>query len=183
LTAHFHEHLASKLRSIGFKPSRVDNDFWIRKKGDHYEYLATYVDNILAFLREPMGIIKVIKESYSLKGVGAPKYNLGGNIDEVSEKQWIEDGVLTALSARTYIANVMEKLEKLCGVKQFAKAIFVDADHAHDMLICRLVTGVILFVNKTLVKWISKQQKTVKTSAYESELVASRIATDLAVKY
>jgi hypothetical protein len=100
----------------------ADNDFWIRKKADHYEYLATYVDKILAFSGDPMGIIKVIKESYSLKGVGAPKYYLGGNIDEVSEKQWIEDGVLTALSARTYITNVMEKFEKLCGVEQFAKA-------------------------------------------------------------
>ncbi len=308
--ARFHEHLASKLRAIGFKPSRVDNDFWIRKKEDHYEYLATYVDDILAFSRDPMGIIEVIQKSYSLKGVGTPEYYLGGNIDDVSDKQWVSDGVLVALSARTYIANVMEKLETLCGVEQFAKAncpmsdlyhpeldespllddmhaskyraligsanwvitlgrfdiayatmalarhsmapreghfkamqrvfgylrkhqkgrilidpgqfdhsdyqaeeyenwrefypdadeemppdqpeplgskaritIYVDADHAHDMLTRRSVTGIILFINKTPVKWISKRQKTVETSTYGSELVASRIATDLAIEY
>jgi hypothetical protein len=90
----FHEHLATKLRAIGFKPSRVDNDFWIRKKDDHYEYLATYVDDILAFSRDLMGIIEFIKKSYSIKGVGAPEYYLGGNIDDINEKQWVDNGVL-----------------------------------------------------------------------------------------
>jgi hypothetical protein len=47
----------------------------------------------------------------------------------------------------------------------------------------RSVTGIILFVNKTPVKWISKRQKTVESSTYGSELVAARIATDLAVEY
>jgi hypothetical protein len=56
-----------------------------------------------------------------LKGVGAPKYYLGGNIDDVKDKQWQEEGVFTALSAWTYIKNVMEKLQQLCGVEQFCK--------------------------------------------------------------
>ena len=34
-------------------------------------------------------------------------------------------------------------------------------------------------VNNTPVRWASKQQKTVETSTYSSELVASRIATEL----
>jgi hypothetical protein len=57
-----------------------------------------------------------------LKGVGTPKYYLGGNIDDIEEKQWQEEGVFTALSARTYIENVMKKLEQLCVVEQFHKA-------------------------------------------------------------
>jgi hypothetical protein len=306
----FHEHLAAKLRSMGFRPSKVDTDFWIRKHVDHYEYLATYVDDILAFSREPMKIIEDVKRCYSLKGVGAPEYYLGGSIDDIVDKQWQEEGVFTALSARTYIENVMEKLELLCGVEQFHKAnspmndiyhpetdetpllddehaskyrgligsanwiitlgrfdiayatmalarfsmapreghfkamkrvfgylrkytkgrilidpgffdqkehqsndfdnwrefypdaeeelppdqpeslgkkaritIFVDADHAHDVMTRRSVTGIILFVNKTPVKWISKRQKTVESSTYGSEMVAARVATDLAVEF
>jgi hypothetical protein len=130
----FHEHLAAKLQAIGFKPSWDDNDFWIQKKDNHYEYLATYVDDILAFSRDPMGIIDVIKKSYSLKGVGAPKYYLGGNMDDVSEKQWIDDGVIPVLSMRMYIANVMEKLEKLVGVEQFWKANCPMSDLYHPEL-------------------------------------------------
>jgi hypothetical protein len=62
-------------------------------------------------------------------------------------------------------------------------SIYVDAVHAHDMVTRRSVTGIILFVNKTPVKWISKRQKTVESSTYGSELVAAQIATNLAVKY
>ncbi len=62
---------------------------------------------------------------------------------------------------------------------------FVDADHAHDQLTRQSVTGILLFINNTPIKWISKRQKTVETSTYRSELVASRMATDaiIAVRY
>jgi hypothetical protein len=35
--------------------------------------------------------------------------------------------------------------------------IFVDAEHAHNVVTRRSVTGIVLFVNKTPVKWISKR--------------------------
>jgi hypothetical protein len=60
---------------------------------------------------------------------------------------------------------------------------FKDADHAHDVVTRRSVTGVLLFANNMPIEWISKRQKTVETSTYGSELVASRIATDLIVEY
>jgi hypothetical protein len=59
--AWFHEHLAAKLRSMGFWPNKDDTGFWIRKQDDHYEYLAMYIDDILAFSREPMKIIEGVK--------------------------------------------------------------------------------------------------------------------------
>jgi hypothetical protein len=61
--------------------------------------------------------------------------------------------------------------------------IYVDADHAHDIVTRRSVSGILLFINKTPVKWISKRQKTVETSTYGSELDAARLATELAIKY
>ena len=60
--------------------------------------------------------------------------------------------------------------------------VFVDADHAHDQLTRRSVTGIILFINNTLVKWMSKWQKTVETSTYGSELVAAQIATEMVIE-
>ena len=53
--AHFHEHLAAKLRKMGFKPSRTDLDLWYRKEKHYYKYIATYVDNILAFSKGDRG--------------------------------------------------------------------------------------------------------------------------------
>jgi hypothetical protein len=290
--ARFHEHLAAKLRKMGFKPSRTDLDLWYRKVGDYYEYIATYVDDLLAFSKNPMALIEEVKKDYVLKGVGMPEYYLGGNVEEVQDPSLLEQGIRTILSAKTYIHNVLGKLEnmfdggpfKKCstpmmesyhpelddtpllndtnhskyramigsanwvitlgrldvsyatntlarysmapreghlialkrlfgylrkhpdgqilidpnpidhseslkkftaydnwkefypeakeeippdqpvpGMKKAQITIYVDADHAHDQVTRRSVTGIVLFVNGTPVRWISKRQKTVET--------------------
>ena len=61
-------------------------------------------------------------------------------------------------------------------------SIFVDADHAHCQVTRRSVTAILVFLNSTPVRWYSKMQKTVETSTYGSELVAARIATDIAIE-
>jgi hypothetical protein len=310
--ARFHEHLAAKLRKMGFLPSKADHDLWYRKVDDYYEYIATYVDDLLAFSKDPMKLIEIIKTDYVLKGVGVPEYYLGGNVDEVTDKDLLEKGIRTILSAKTYIRNALGKLENLfdggpfkkcatpmmesyhpeCddspllddvnhtkyramigsanwvitlgrldityatntmarysmapreghlialkrlfgylrkhpdgqilvdpnpfdhtealkkytaydnwkefypdaveamppnqpvpGIRKAQITIYVDADHAHDVVTRRSVTGIILFINGTPVRWVSKRQKTVETSTYGSELVAARIAVELAMEY
>ena len=57
--------------------------------------------------------------------------------------------------------------------------VYVDADHAHDLVTRRSITGILMMLNNTPIRWVSKRQKTVETSTYGLELVASRIATEL----
>jgi hypothetical protein len=57
--------------------------------------------------------------------------------------------------------------------------VYVDADHAHDLVTRRSSTGILMMLNNTPIRWVSKRQKTVDTSIYGSELVASRVATEL----
>jgi hypothetical protein len=57
--------------------------------------------------------------------------------------------------------------------------VYVDADHAHDLVTRRSITGILVILNNTPIRWVSKRQKTVETSTYVSELVASRVATEL----
>jgi hypothetical protein len=35
--ARFHENLSEKLMSMGFQPTKVDTDFWIKDVGTHYK--------------------------------------------------------------------------------------------------------------------------------------------------
>ena len=51
----------------------------MRKKGDHYEYIAMWMDDLLVFSKTPMEIINTIKETYDLKGVGSPENYLGSD--------------------------------------------------------------------------------------------------------
>jgi len=305
--ARFREHLATTLRTLGFKETKADADFWYRDKGSHYEYIATYVDDILAWSRNPMDLMDEVKRSYTLKGVGVPEYYLGGNVEQLGE-HWNKYEVSTALSASTYIENMVPKFEKmfdmqlrtyktpmaeqahpelddtpflsdddasryrsiigslnwlinlgrfdvhyatmslsrfnvaprqghltaalrvLSYVKNYPKGkiiidgsypshvdreyqdhsnwkefypdakedisfkcptpkskeiritVYVDADHAHDQVTRRSVTGIIVFMNNTPVRWFCKKQNTVETSTYGSELVAARIATELIIE-
>ena len=141
--ARFHEILSSTLRSMSFTPCRADHDLWMRNKGDHWEYIATYEDDLLVFSKNPMQIIDTIKETYDLKGVRAPGYYLGGDFDNNfktaegtqipgisetnhSEKEnnlsniWLKHGVKTASSARTYIKKTIDRLETMVE-KEFAE--------------------------------------------------------------
>jgi Reverse transcriptase (RNA-dependent DNA polymerase) len=120
-SARFHEHLASTLRDLGFTPSRYDNDLWMKDKDDHYEYITTYVDDVLVFSRDPGAVLEALKKVYIMKGVGVPQYYLGGNV-EVLDETWQSKGIYTALSARTYIGNALEKIERLLGGPIFRSA-------------------------------------------------------------
>ena len=306
----------------------------MREKEDHYEYIAVYVDDLLVFSRDSMKIIETIRNEYDLKGVGAPEYYLGGDVDMMNSNpstkevdgtlevdhderdrhldvKWLRHHVKTAFSARTYIKNTIQRLERMMGkefslekspmaehlhpeiddspflneddhhkyrsmigcanwlitlsildiayavnafarhnmaprqghlkgvirifgyLKKFWKAriivdpnypnhsnyptpsydnwkefypdaqehiphkseiptpkglpvrltVFKDADHTHDIVTRRSVTGILLMVNNTPVKWISKRQKTVETSTYGSELVAGKQAIELILEY
>jgi hypothetical protein len=60
--------------------------------------------------------------------------------------------------------------------------VYVDADHAYDLVTRRSITGILVMLNNTPIRWVSKRQKTVETSTYGSELVASRVATELVLE-
>ena len=118
---------------MNFTPCQADHDLWMRNKGSHWEYIATYVDDLLVFSKDPMQIINTIKKTYDLQGVEAPEYYLGGDFDnnfestegkEIpgvsetnhSEKEknlssiWLKHGIKNAFSARTYIRETIERL-------------------------------------------------------------------------
>jgi hypothetical protein len=68
---------------MGYKPSRANADLYMKDCGDHYEYLATYVDDILSFSRDPMKVIEELKKDYILKGVGEPMFYIKNSVEKV----------------------------------------------------------------------------------------------------
>ena len=76
--------------------------------------MATYVDDLLVWSKDPMAVIKILEEDYILKGVGVPEYYLGGNMEYLNE-HWVQEGINMGFSAQTYIQNMIPKFEKLFG--------------------------------------------------------------------
>jgi hypothetical protein len=57
--------------------------------------------------------------------------------------------------------------------------VYVDTDHAHDLVTRRAIAEIPVMLNNKHIRWIFKLQKTVETSTYGSELVASRISIEI----
>jgi hypothetical protein len=111
--ARFHEHLSESLLRLWFKKTKHDPDLWMVDKLSHYEYLATYVDDILIWSKDPMSVIKALEKTYMLKTVGIPEYYLGWNVELLGGQAWKNQGLGLALSAKAYIQNIIPKFEGL----------------------------------------------------------------------
>ena len=71
----------------------------MRDRGDHYEYIGTFVDDLLIFSRKCQAIIELItgKYGYKLKNVGPPEYYSGADMSLNCDTGFWE------MSAKTYI--------------------------------------------------------------------------------
>jgi hypothetical protein len=78
----WHSKLADDLWDLGFKPSRADPDLWMRKMDNHYEYIATFVDDITIFSKDPHKILNTLKKMYDFKNVGDPEYYKGADLSQ-----------------------------------------------------------------------------------------------------
>jgi hypothetical protein len=102
---------------MGYVPSKADADFWMKKHKDgHYEYMTNYVDDVITFSKDAMSVIEELKQDYMPKGIGEPKYYLGGNVDPL-DTTWKDDYVSLALSACTYMKNLVERFKTVFGTK------------------------------------------------------------------
>ena len=63
--------------------------------------------------------------------------------------------------------------------------VFVDSDHAHDKITRRSITGLIIFVGRTPVFYLSKRQGAIETSTYGAEFVAMKTAVEetISIRY
>ena len=76
----WHDRLFEVLQSMGFHPSKAEPDIWMREAGDHYEYIASYVDDLLIASKQPQTIIDALEgtpHSFKLKGTGPVEFHLG----------------------------------------------------------------------------------------------------------
>jgi hypothetical protein len=66
---------------MGFFPSRAEPDIWMRSKGDHYEYIAVYVNNLLIVIKDPQTLINTLStdHKFKLEGTASVKH-LCGNV-------------------------------------------------------------------------------------------------------
>ena len=110
--ARWWERFSEVLLEMGFFPSRAENDIWMRDRGDHYEYIARYVDDLAIASKNPEGITGELQSKYKfkLKGTGPISYHLGCDFYRDST------GTL-CMAPKRYIDRMIDTFEKMFGCK------------------------------------------------------------------
>ena len=124
--ARWHDRLYDALKAMGFNPSKMDADIWMRDCGDHYEYIACYVDDLMIASKNPQGIIDALKgdpNNFKLKGTGPISFHLGCDFFRD------EDGTL-CFGPRKYIDRMAMQYESMFGTKP--KALYSSPLMAND---------------------------------------------------
>ena len=108
----WHEHFADTLRDMGFVPSRAENDIWMRRTGDLYEYIASYVDDLAIVSKDPQAIADKLtnKYQYKLKGTGPLSYHLGCDYFRDA------DGILCS-APKKYVGRMIDSYFQMFGQK------------------------------------------------------------------
>ena len=108
--ARWHDRLSDCLRELGFQPCKAEPDIWLREDGEHYEYVAVYVDDLAICLNDPKAFTDVLltKYKFKLKGTGPINFHLG--MDFTRDK----DGTL-CMAPRKYIEKMIANYERLFG--------------------------------------------------------------------
>jgi hypothetical protein len=106
------ERFSDVLTEMGFVPSKAEPDIWMRDCGDHYEYIARYVDDLAIASRDPKAITDALIETYSfkLKGTGPISYHLGCDFYRD------DDGTL-CMGPKKYVQRMVDTYERMFGSK------------------------------------------------------------------
>ena len=108
----FHERLSEVLIKEEFYPSKADRDLWMKDCGDHYEYICTWVDDILYVGKDPKAFFDrlVNVHKFKLKGVGEPEYHLGGDFKRTEQPE-----KFLIWGSKTYIKRMFANYEQMFG--------------------------------------------------------------------
>jgi hypothetical protein len=108
----WHAHLSDTMRSFGFKPSRHDQDIWIRKcsKGLGYDYVGTHTDDLMVVGADPKSIMDSLQTKYQINKIQPPAFHLGCDYQKGSDGSWYQ-------GTKTYSAECINKVEAILGKK------------------------------------------------------------------
>ena len=117
--------LGEAISNMGFQPTRADPDLWIKldEGSNKYEYIATYVDDIIVVSKNPMQYIEAIRTKFPIRNIEEmPEYYLGNNL------QMRHDRTIK-VSSKKYITEIIDRYEKKYGPLRKENVPMTPNDH------------------------------------------------------
>jgi hypothetical protein len=106
----WHECFSACLQDMGFFPCKDEPDIWMKCVDDHYEYIATYVDNLAISSKDPKAITDTLMNRYNfkLKGTGEIECHLGMSFRRNDRNE-------LCISPQWYIEKMVDNYKRLFG--------------------------------------------------------------------
>ena len=119
--AAFRSLLADKIWELGYRPSKADHDVWLRPAVkpsgmQYYEYVMTYVDDVIAIGHDPMKTMKGINSYFKFKNdkIEEPDIYLGAGLSKIVTGDGTE---CWAMSSDKYCASAVKNVEEVLQKK------------------------------------------------------------------
>ncbi|MGH7954585.1 MAG: reverse transcriptase domain-containing protein [Gloeomargaritales cyanobacterium] len=120
----WHAHFADALRSIGFKPSLVDSNLWMRQVKKWYEYICTHTDDFVIASKETKKIMEKLLKIYKIRNIGPPSFLLGADI--IKQKNY------WTIGSKTYVTETIKRIEAIFGQLAKHKVPMIPGDHPEE---------------------------------------------------
>ena len=121
--ARWHDVLADALRDLGWKPCKMEPDFWYRENEYGYKFICIWVAHILIASKRNKVIHDDLKRLFKVKGGECLSYYLSADLEFVEDPTSGE--MVLGLSCCTYLKNVIprveEKLRETSGEAKLAR--------------------------------------------------------------
>lgn len=100
-------HLARTLKDMGFQRSKADISIWMRWNPEHHhwDYIGTYVDDLIISAVDPEMYLNQLRESYELKNVDDLHHYLGAGYEELEDHTF-------RIDATKYIKDSIDRIER-----------------------------------------------------------------------
>ncbi|SCZ95550.1 BZ3500_MvSof-1268-A1-R1_C050g00199 [Microbotryum saponariae] len=101
----WNEHIDLTLKSLHYRATAKDHCVYVQRDGDHYHYIALYVDDLLMVSPsedEIERILNGLEQKYGIKRLGPAQYILGIQIKRQADKSII-------LSQEAYITSILRR--------------------------------------------------------------------------
>ena len=110
----WYDKLASSFITMGFKPSKGDQNVWYRRSDGLYDYIGTHTNDLMVASKKMKAIMDMLRKTYNIKKVGRPEYHLGCDYFQLKG----QDGkVKWEIGSSTYVKECAAKVTKIPNIE------------------------------------------------------------------
>ena len=110
----WHNKLSSSLITMGFKPSKGDQNVWYRRSAGLYDYIGRHTDDLMVASKNAKAIMDTLQKTYDIKKIGPPGYHL---VCDYFQTKGRNGKIKWKIGSATYVKECVAKVAKILSIE------------------------------------------------------------------